>query len=292
VVNEPTHLGNEDFCWTAKKPFQNLGCIDGPKYFTEGHLKAARSADPRATLLVNDYYNDIAFYSILDQLREQGKLLFDIVGLQAHMHEGMRPLEDLWGMCELFAPLKVPVHFTETTILSGPHIGPGEKWAPTTPVLEDYQARHVENMYRLLFSHPAVEAISWWDLPDAGAWKNAPAGLLRADMSPKPAYDRLVQLIKKEWWTKAQGFTDKQGEFRTRAFLGTHRVSLELPNGLKTSTVIEWKRPGPPSFNSSNSWASSSSPHALHGTSPACLRFDLAVNSMTHRAGDSFGLRS
>jgi GH35 family endo-1,4-beta-xylanase len=243
VVNEPTHLGNEDFCWITNRPLGNLGCIDGPKSYTASYLEAARAANPEATLLVNDYYTDIAFYLILDSLREKGRLLFDTVGLQTHMHEGMLPLSDLWEMCERFAPLGVPIHFTEMTVLSGPHIGPGEKWAATTPEMEEYQALHVERIYRLLFSHPAVEAISWWDLSDLGAWKAAPAGLLRSDMSPKPVYERLHQLIKKDWWTNACGLTDTQGKFKTRTFLGTYRLSVELPNGLKSSTLVEWRRP-------------------------------------------------
>jgi hypothetical protein len=43
--------------------------------------------------------------------------------------------------------------------------------------------------YTLLFSHPAVAALIWWDLSDRGALPGAPAGLLREDVGFKPAYD-------------------------------------------------------------------------------------------------------
>ena len=46
--------------------------------------------------------------------------------------------------------------------------------------------------YTALFAHPAVQAITWWDFSDLGAWLGAPAGWLRRDMSPKPVYDRLM----------------------------------------------------------------------------------------------------
>ena len=53
---------------------------------------------------------------------------------------------------------------------------------------EAQQAQEVEDLYRVLFSHPSVEGITWWDFSDQGAWMKAPAGLLRKDMSPRPAY--------------------------------------------------------------------------------------------------------
>ncbi|MCD6507549.1 hypothetical protein J7M22_13115 [Candidatus Poribacteria bacterium] len=48
----------------------------------------------------------------------------------------------------------------------------------------------------MLFSHPSVEAITWWDFSDRGAWQGTAAGFLRKDMSPKPAYERLTELVK------------------------------------------------------------------------------------------------
>ena len=74
----------------------------------------------------------------------------------------------------------------------------GRSW-PSTPEHEARQADYVEKLYRTLFIYPAVECIVWWDLSDARSWKGAPSGLLRADMTPKPAYHRLHKLIKEEW---------------------------------------------------------------------------------------------
>ena len=62
----------------------------------------------------------------------------------------------------------------------------------------------------MLFSHPAVAAVTWWDFTDQDAWQQAPAGLVRDDMSPKPAYEQLRSLIKGKWWTKA-GKDDRLG---------------------------------------------------------------------------------
>jgi hypothetical protein len=81
--------------------------------------------------------------------------------------------------------------------------------------------------YKTLFAHPAVQAITWWDLSDGG-WLNAPAGLLRRDQSCKPAYTELLKLIKGEWWfPPTRMTTDDMGQFTFCGFLGEYEVSLE-----------------------------------------------------------------
>ena len=78
-------------------------------------------------------------------------------------------------MCQQFARFGVPLHFTETTILSGARKWdkpPGGPW-PSTPEGEAYQARETARFYTMLFSHPAVQAITWWDFTDRQAWKGA-----------------------------------------------------------------------------------------------------------------------
>ncbi len=112
----------------------------------------------------------------------------DAVGIQSHMRGGAWQDRHLWRVLETFARFGRPLHLTEVTIASGgsmpPKRGrrsfdPGE-W-PTTAEGEARQAAEVERFYRLAFSHPAVEAITWWDLSDRGAWQRAPAGLLREE---------------------------------------------------------------------------------------------------------------
>jgi hypothetical protein len=74
------------------------------------------------------------------------------------------------------------------------------------------------------FAHPAVKGITWWDLCDQGSWL-AGGGLLRKDLSPKPAFDSLRRLIHEEWRTKAEGRTDGSGEFTFRGFAGRYEVT-------------------------------------------------------------------
>jgi len=236
VVNEPTHLGR--FKTRMGEWAMSVGEVP---YVTE-HLKIARTANPKATLLVNDYRTDPPFYKILDGLREDGKLLFGAIGIQSHMHGGGWPLRKVWEVCDTYAKFGVPIHFTETTIVSGPRLGPGENWGPTTPELEEKQAEYVVKFYTTLFAHPSVQALTWWDFSDQGAWQRAAAGFLRKDMSPKPVYDRLMALIKGEWWTKAEGKSDAQGQFTVRAYFGTHRVTVQSPGGQSVTKEVHWER--------------------------------------------------
>lgn len=242
VVNEPTHLGR--FKTRLGQWAQQMGAVP---YVME-HLRVARAANPKATLLVNDYRTDPAFEAILDKLREEGRLLFDAIGIQSHMHDGPWPLRRVWAVCDRFAKFGLPLHFTETTVVSGPRRGPGENWHPTNPEGEARQADYVPKFYTVLFGHPAVQALTWWDFSDQGAWQGAAAGLVRADMSPKPVYDRLLELVKNRWWTRAEGQTDAQGELHLQAYYGWHRLTAELPDGRSASQQVHWQRQQPNRF--------------------------------------------
>jgi GH35 family endo-1,4-beta-xylanase len=254
VVNEPTDLtrfSNPMNTWAKQ-----LGGVP----FTALHLKVARSANPDATLLVNDYRTDPPYFDILNGLRippvhvgdqggGNGKLPFDAIGIQSHMHGGGWKLERIWEVCDNYSWFGVPIHFTETTIVSGarlpsPNRGGegGGVWGPTTPEGEAAQADYVPQFYTMLFAHPAVQAVTWWDFSDDGAWQDAPAGWLRKDMSPKPVYERLMELIKGEWWTKTEGHTNAHGEFHSQAFYGTHRLIAQLPNGSTVTKDVHWER--------------------------------------------------
>ncbi|MCX7826876.1 MAG: endo-1,4-beta-xylanase [Verrucomicrobiae bacterium] len=247
VVNEPTHLGR--FGTRLGEWAQSLGAVP----YVRQHLETARAAGPNATLLVNDYRVDPAYYQILDQLRAGGKLMFDVVGIQSHMHHGVWPLEKVWRVCDAYARLGLPIHFTETTIVSGAFLGKDPKrkpnafsneemWGETTPELEARQAEQVGRFYTALFAHPAVHAITWWDFSDAHAWKRAAAGWLRKDMSPKPAYEKLRELIKGRWWSKFDGATDAEGRLRARLYYGDYKATITLPNGAELKKTLSWPR--------------------------------------------------
>jgi endo-1,4-beta-xylanase len=227
VVNEPTNGPR------ANSPIGNWMNTKTPAVVCTDAINWARSACPKSTLIINDYRTDQDFRDILQNIiRQKGK--FDAIGLQSHMHRGNWPLYQVWDTCERFKDFDVPLHFTEVTVLSGtPKSGistaqPAKQgdW-PTTAAGEAAQAEYVEKFYTLLFSHPSVTAITWWDFSDNGAWQGAPAGLLRADMSKKPAYDKLLKMVKSTWWSFGDAYTNMEGKASIRGYYGSYKLVIE-----------------------------------------------------------------
>ena len=227
VVNEAVRMPTFDL---EKNEIAQLCKKVGAPELIRRTFAAARQADPKATLLLNDFDTSPAFEKLVADSLKAGAPI-DVIGIQSHMHGGYRGAGFAWAVCERFARFGKPLHFTELTIISG-EIKKSIRWGGpaygdwvSTPEGEARQAREVEEFYRVLFSHPAVEAVTWWDFSDHGAWLGAPSGLVRKDMSPKPAYEALLAMVKGEWWTAPQKLrTDAQGRVTFRAWLGDYRV--------------------------------------------------------------------
>lgn len=218
---------------------------DGPATVVATALGWAREANRQggARLLYNDFNVGTENVALLQGLRERNALP-DAIGIQSHMHGGVWPLSQAWDVVERFAVFGRPVHFTEMTIVSGPEPKHphGQEWVPnwiTTPAGEAAQARYVAELYTVLFSHPAMRAITWWDFSDHHAWKGAPAGLLRKDMAPKPVYGELLKLIREKWWTRATVSTGSDGTTTIRVFRGLHKVIVTDSAGRVVSQAVE-----------------------------------------------------
>lgn len=209
----------------------------------------ARAANPHATLLLNDFDMSTAYECLIEAALEAG-ITIDRLGLQSHMHQGPWGAGKTERVLERFSRYNIPIHFTETTILSGTPVPPGlsdlndwqvtaEQW-PSTEEGEEAQAQEVEAHYSRLFAHPAVEALTYWGLPDRNMWLNAPGGLIRRDGTPKPAYHRLRDLIRGQWWTPETTLrSDANGEVRFSGFLGDYELSVA-----DTSTELQLRAAG------------------------------------------------
>ncbi len=197
----------------------------------------AREANPYGTLIINDFVVNSSYEKIIEDCLNAG-IEFDVIGIQSHMHKGIWSLGGMWDVCERFSRFNKPLHFTEMTVLSGKQMCYiDEDWFKirddwhTTCKGEYSQAEIVKKYYRLLFSHPAVQAITWWSFSDSASWMGAPAGLLRKDFSPKPSYYVLKKLIKEDWWTGPLKLkTDADGRVCFRGFLGNYAVKYEKGN--------------------------------------------------------------
>ncbi|ROO59216.1 GH35 family endo-1,4-beta-xylanase [Micromonospora sp. Llam0] len=206
----------------------------GRIYMVRMAFEEARAANPAATLVLNDFDLTSAYERLIEEVLEAG-IRVDAIGLQTHMHQGYRGEEYMCHTLDRFARYGLPLHMTETTLVSG-HLMPPEiedlndyqtpEW-PTTPEGEARQADEIVRHYRSLVAHPAVQSVTYWGLTDNGAWLGAPAGLIRADGSRKPSYDALEALIKGEWWLAPTAMrTGADGTVAIEGFFGDYTVSV------------------------------------------------------------------
>ncbi|MDI9441005.1 MAG: 1,4-beta-xylanase [Firmicutes bacterium] len=197
-------------------------------------FEAAREANPNAILLINDFDTSPAYDILVEGCLEAG-IDIDVIGIQSHMHQGYWGVEKTERILARFERFNRPIHFTETNLVSGElmpkHIVDLNDWQvddwPTTEEGEARQAEEAVLHYKTLLAHPLVEAITWWDFVD-GQWLNAPSGLLRKDLTPKPAYQELYKLVKGEWWLEPTTFrTAEDGSVSFNGFLGEYELRYQ-----------------------------------------------------------------
>ncbi|WP_218713200.1 endo-1,4-beta-xylanase [Arthrobacter sp. BF1] len=236
-VNEPDGIKNAITRMCAKK---------GRVAMVALAVEEARSQNPEAQLILNDFDLGPRYESLVEEVLAAG-IKIDAIGLQSHMHKGFRGEEQLNDICNRFARFGLPLHWTETTILSG-DLMPSDiedlndyvvaDW-PSTAEGEVRQAEEIVRHYSTLVAHPAVESITYWGFDDGGAWLGAPVGFLREDGTQKPSYSALRDLIRGEWWLdSAELVTDSEGRIFFDAFagsfdviLGESHVTVDLPAG-------------------------------------------------------------
>ena len=139
---------------------------------------------------------------------------------------------------DLFSNFGKPLQITEVTVPA----------YSNDPEDEAMQAEIIEKLYSVWFSHPNVEQIIYWNLPDGYA-AFAPqgdmtagenyyyGGLLRFDMTPKPAYYTIKNLFEKTWHTEAELNSDEDGKANFRGFYGKYDVELNVDGKIITKEI-------------------------------------------------------
>ncbi len=175
------------------------------------------------------------YYMQIDRLLTKGKRV-DCIGLQFHqfirredeLTNGSLPFDPvkLYAVMDCYGRFGKPLHVSEITIPAY-ECGPDE---------EAIQMELTKDLYRTWFSHPAMDGIIWWNLVDgyaAFAPRNTKegenyysGGLLRYDMSEKPVYQALKELIQKEWHTSEELYTNQNGEVEFEGFYGDYAMKV------------------------------------------------------------------
>ena len=205
---------------------------------------------------VTDFY-----YSYIENLLLKGRRI-DAIGMQFHAwtskdmisteYQRMIPVmynpQKLLSRLDLYARFGKPLQITEITLsAAGPE-----------PENEEIQAEILEGLYSTWFAHPNVEQIIYWNLVDGYAYVNSDdpevirasmgnmeigenryyGGLLRFDLTPKPAYYKLKELIHEKWHTEVERITDINGTISFDGFWGDYEAEVNLPNGTVKKCLI------------------------------------------------------
>lgn len=211
---------------------------------------AAKAANPEGTFLINDFNTSPKYEELLEKCLDAG-VEISAIGIQSHQHQGYWGTEKLYDVLKRFSRFGLPIHFTENTLVSGSlipeYIEDLNDWQvkewPTTIGGEERQCKEWEEMYRILFADPNIKAVTGWDFAD-GAWLNAPSGLVTVDNREKPAYKKLLSLVKGEWWTKDQPIhTNSDGIVSIKGTKGTYEIDgcegiITLGDEPSNTTVI------------------------------------------------------
>ena len=224
--------------------------------YIEWCFKTAETYFPANQLVVNEWtglpWGDRCrtsdkYYSYIEANLLKGARI-DAIGMQFHMfyskeeeYRQTRPYYDpgkLYAHMDLYSNFAKPLQVTEVTIPA----------YSNDPEDEAIQAELIEYLYSVWFSHPNMEQIIYWNLVDgyAAFAKQGDmtqgenyyyGGLLRFDMTPKPAYYTIKNLIEKKWHTEETIITDESGTAGFRGFYGMYELELTIDKKVITKEI-------------------------------------------------------
>lgn len=214
----------------------------------EWNFKLAEKYFPQNELIINEAghlwchgsfaFNRSAYYQMIERGIKNGTRI-DSIGMQYHIFTSGRATEMqlgkylynpkvIYDVLDCYEKLNRPIQITEITIPAYSNDKEDEA----------LQAEIIENLYSIWFSHKSVEMITYWNAVDGyAAW--APqgdmtkgenkffGGLMRFDMSKKPAYEKIVSLFHDKWTTDCTAETDKNGNAKIKGFYGDYDILID-----------------------------------------------------------------
>ncbi len=216
-------------------------------------FKLARRYLPDECLLINEgtsqipnlakYRHFSRYFMQIDRAIARGAEI-NKVGLQHHIFTGVKALtpedydkavsspqynnpSETLAALDTLARLGLPMEITEMTI---PTFG-------DTIEDEDLQAELLRYMYTLLFSHPSIDSIVYWnsveghcyDAGENAIWNEnrCRGALFHRDLTPKRSAEMLYHLINEVWHTECELTTDDEGYITVRGFYGDYEIDRD-----------------------------------------------------------------
>ena len=227
VLNEITTNRDLEFA-LAGQP----GYPTGREIYAETFQKLAQE-DPASGRWINDYIT-------IGQGNSSGELYDRLKQFIQELIDAGAPIDGIGfqGHIGLF-PTSI---YQVQTILDDFYASFGKKARiteyDTDPAMTDsLEATYLKDFLTMIFSHPAMDGFLMWGFWDGAHWRNN-APLFYQDWSLKPSGQAFFDLVFNEWWTSETGLTNANGEWSTRGFKGTYKLTIDCGNGgLLTDTI-------------------------------------------------------
>jgi GH35 family endo-1,4-beta-xylanase len=192
-------------------------------------FKLAKATDPKPVLYLNDYPpldgadttnpHLTDFYNTIGYLKEKGAPI-EGIGFQCHFGGNVIPPARLLTGLDRFGKFGLPIMITEFDVNTQD---------------EELQAAYMRDFLTACFSHSACKGVIMWGFWEGRHWL-PDAALYRRDWSIKPNGQMWLDMVKKKWWTNADGKTDGNGKFSTRGFAGEYEVTVTHGNSTAKMT--------------------------------------------------------
>lgn len=252
---------NETF-YSPKYTMQTSSKFYGADDYVEWSFEKADQYFPNNKLIINDFFifegrgmstNRAPYYMQIERLLKNGITHLDSIGMQFHSFKKYGTEEELafsrynpeylYHILDMYAGLGKKLQITEMTI---PAYSDSEED-------QDLQAELIEKIYTVFFSHPAMEAIIYWNtvdgyaafapLGDMTAGENLYyGGLMQFDMTPKKSFYTIKRLFTEKWHTNETVVTGADGSASIRGFYGKYDVILTDENGKETVTTVDFRK--------------------------------------------------
>ena len=218
---------------------------------------AMRHLPPSAQLNINDCDGNENFVAQAKDLMDHGDRI-DVIGSQMHLFnpqdataiaEGtyddspehrrwsIRSYDDICRKFDRLSRLERPIHLSEITITAAGSNSPRDQMI---------QANIARNLYRAWFAQRNMNGITWWNVVDDCGAPGEPSysGLFTRDMSPKPVYHVLDDLLNREWKTSLKAVVSG-GRISFRGFRGGYDLAWTDAAGKSRTLRTEVSGPLP-----------------------------------------------
>jgi GH35 family endo-1,4-beta-xylanase len=206
VINEMVDQGAENHTFYLDQT--------GDPEIREKVFRYCKELSPDTLFFLNDYGVILNKYGRFTLYQEQIRELLaagapiDAIGLQSHIngHDVVDVNAIKHHVDQLWEEFQLPIWVTEFDWNAGNDVAMGD---------HSFHAEQVENFYRLMFSHPAVDGILMWNM-----------NILDADTDlPNKAGEEYQRLYHEEW-RSSQTIQASAAGLTFRAFLGHYSIRV------------------------------------------------------------------